>query len=319
MLYTISNSFIKVTVASLGATLMGFEFEGKDIVLGFDDEDGYLGNKGPYFGATVGRSANRTAQGKFELNGKEYNLPINNGPNSLHGGIDGLSFVNYELKEIKEDSITLTYKDPDGRNGYPGNLNLEVTYSLKDHTLLYEFKAVCDSDSILNITNHSYFNLDAANNSILDHEFKMHTDKVSLNDNDGLATSKVIDVNNTSFDFRDFKTFKENFNLKHDNLSNGGIDHNFVLEKIGDKTVCELRNNDLMLTVKSDLPDIHVYTANYLDDFKGKANKDYHQYWGVALECQFYPNAINYNDFIKPIIKKDEEVKHYISYTIERR
>lgn len=318
MLYTISNKDIKVIVSSLGATLIKFIVDGKDIVLGFDTEEEYKKNNTVFAGATVGRCANRTAKGTFTLNGVEYHNPINNGPNSLHGG-EGLSFKEFSVKKQKDDSITFTYFDEDMNNGYPGNLKLDITYRLDGNTLIYDISGLCDKDSIFNITNHSYFNLDECENSIEEHEFKAYTNKVALNDPDGLSTDKVIDVKNTSFDFTDFRSFKDNFALNHDNLVNGGIDHNFVYENMDDKLCCELRNKDLVLKIKSDLPDMHVYTACGFNDIKGKNGKTYNKYWGVALECQFYPNAINYNGFIKPIIKENKEVKHYISYTVEKR
>lgn len=317
MIYTIENKSIKATLSSQGATLLKLEYENRDVVIGFDNEKDYKKNSTIYAGATIGRCANRIGKGKFTINGIEYHSPINNGPNSLHGG-EGFAYVEFAVKRQSEEAITFTYHDADLNNGYPGNLDLDITYRLNENTLFYEIEAICDKDSMLNITNHSYFNLDGKGD-ILNHEFKIYTDKVAINDEDGMATDKVINTEGTSFDFIDFRKFKDNFNLKHDNLVSGGIDHNFVFENMDDKVCCELRNDDISLTVKSDLPDIHVYTACGFDGFKGKNDSIYNQYGAVALECQYYPNAINYDSFIKPIIKKNEKVKHYISYTLERR
>jgi len=317
MIYTIENDKIKATLSSQGATLLKLEYAGRDIVIGFDNEKEYKVNASVFAGATIGRCANRIAKGKFEINGIEYQAPINNGPNSLHGG-EGLTFVEFDVKNKKDDSITFSYHDEDMNNGYPGNLDLDITYRLDNDTLYFDIEGICDKDSILNITNHSYFNLDGKGD-ILDHEFKVYTNKVALNDKDGLSTDKVIDVNSTSFDFTEYRKFKDNFNLKHDNLVSGGIDHNFVYENMDDKVCCELRNDDIVLKIKSDLPDMHVYTACGFDGINGKNGAIYNKFAAVALECQFYPNAINYSSFIKPIIKKNEKVKHYISYTLERR
>ncbi|MBR3227306.1 MAG: hypothetical protein IKF68_02045, partial [Erysipelotrichaceae bacterium] len=160
------------------------------------------------------------------------------------------------------------------------------------------------------------FNLDGGKNSICDHELKMFTNRMSLNDEDGMATDEVIITDGTSFDFNEFRRIGDNLDLGHENLSNGGIDHNYVYENMEDKRTAVLRNGKLELEVSSDLPCVHVYTANYVDGFKGKGGQIYDRYWGICLECDYYPNGINYDGFIKPLIRADEEVEHYIRYTV---
>ena len=321
MIYTIENEKLLARVSTVGATLVALieKETGTDIVLGYDDERGYLLHSGDHIGATVGRNANRIAKGQFRIGDEEYQLSINNGPNNLHSGVSDFSFRAFDLKELNRDSLTLSLKDNDMSGGFPGDLILDVTYKLEGDELLFSYKGICDKDSILNVTNHSYFNLGGGDSSIYDHELKIFTDRMSLNDEDGMSTDEVIDVRGTSFDFTDFTNIKENFDRKHDNLSNGGIDHNYVFENMDDKEAAVLRNGRLELTVRSDLPCMHVYTANFVDDIAGKYGNRYHQHWAVCLECDFYPNGINYEGFHKPIIRANEEVSLYIRYTVRKR
>lgn len=320
MLYTIENDELKVVVASLGATVNSFidKKTGIDIVLGFDNEQDYLNNRGPYFGATVGRTANRLSRGTFTLNGETYHITINDGINTLHGG-EGISFKEYELKEKTDSSLTFSFFSKDGEDGYPGNLNLEVKYELVNNKLICSYKALCDKDSILSLTNHSYFNLDGGRNNILDHELKIFTNRVSVLDENGMSSSLTRIVDNTPYDFREFRKIGENLNIGDANLSGGGIDHNYVYETMESKKLMCLRNNKLELTISSNLPDCQLYTSNFLGDLNGKNGMKYHNFYGAAIEPQFYPNAINYNDYIKPIINANEEVYYYIEYELNRR
>ena len=319
MIYTIENELLSVKISSVGATLISFidKKTNKDIVLGFDDQNEYFKNTDPHFGATVGRNANRMANGSFKLGDKTYQLSLNEVDKCLHSGVGDLSFRGYSLKELNKDSITLTLFDGDMSGGFPGNLNLDVTYKLEDNKLVYSFEALCDSDSILNITNHSFFNLNGGIDNVFEHELKIYTDKMALNDG-SMASDKVIDVKDTAFDFIEFDKIGDVLKRGHDNLSKNGIDHNYVFEVEDFKLMVELKYADLKLSVESDLPDMHIYTANYLGKLNGKYNRVYDDYYGICFECQYYPNGINYKDFIKPYIYANKKVKHSIVYTIER-
>ena len=319
MIFTIENEYLRARISSLGATLVSLVHKksGIDIVLGYDDEQSYLLYSDAHLGATVGRNANRIAKGRFNINGIDYQLSINNGPNNLHSGVSDFSFRAFDVKELKNDEITFNIKDGDMSGGFPGNLNLDVTYKLEDNNLIFSFKGLSDKDGILNVTNHSYFNLNGAKENIYNHLLQINTDKMSLNDDDGMATAKVINVKDTGFDFTKLTNIKNNFDKKEDNFSNGGIDHNYIFNNLGDKEVATLKNDKLSLTVSSDLPCVHVYTANFIDEFNGKNGIKYYKHWGICLECDYYPNGINYKDVLKPIIKANEEVKHYIKYTID--
>lgn len=318
MIYTIENEILLAKISTLGATLVSLidKKSGIDVVLGYDDEKSYLLNSDAHLGATVGRNANRIAKGHFKINGIDYQLSINNGPNNLHSGISDFSFRTFEIRSIKEDEITLNIKDSDMTGGFPGNLILSVNYRLEGNSLIFSFLGLCDKDSILNVTNHSYFNLNGAKENIYNHFLQINTDKMSLNDNDGMTTDKVIDVKGTGFDFTKLTNIKENFDKNEENFSNGGIDHNYIFGDLKDKEVAILKNDKLSLTVTSDLPCVHVYTSNFVDELDGKDNLKYHKHWGICIECDYYPNGINYKDVLVPIIKANEEVKHYIKYTI---
>lgn len=320
MIYTIENDKLLIKVASLGATLVSFidKESNKDIVLGFENENDYLNNRGPYFGTTIARYANRIGNGTFCLNGATYHTPINNNGNTLHGG-EGLSFKEFELKDKNSSSVTFVINSLDGEDGFPGNLKLYVKYELNDNCLFISYKAICDKDSVLNITNHSYFNLNGVASNALDQELKIFTDEVALLDENGMSKEETIDVNGTSYDFIDYRLISENIKLNHNNLSGGGIDHNFVFESLNPKQLVSLRNDQFELNVYSDLPDCQIYTGNFLGDLIGKNNQKYHNYYGVAIEPQYYPNAINYDKYIKPIIKANEEVTHFIKYELNGR
>lgn len=310
MYYDIENNNIKATISDLGATLIKFidKKTGRDIVLGFDDEKKYP-EANCYFGASVGRNANRIGNGEFELNGKKYKLTINDNMNQLHGGKSGFSFRVWKVVDKKNDSITFELFSKDGEEGFPGNLTAKVTYKLDNNNLIWSYSGESDQDTIFNMTNHSYFNLGDEN--IINHELKIHTGKYSPTDDYALTLNKVVDVDGTGYDFKDFS-------LMGDNLSKlpNGIDNNYVYEKMGDKIMAELKYDGLQLNVYSDLPDMHVYTSSVLEPCVGKNGKQYKKFSAVCLECQFYPNSINYETYIKPILKKGEIASHYIRYEL---
>lgn len=320
MLYTIENEKLKVVIASLGATITKFidKASNTDMVLGFDDEEGYLNHKSIYLGATIGRVANRIGNGRFELNGVTYSTPVNDTINTLHGG-EGFAYKQFEVKDKTDTSITLEIFSKDGEDGFPGNLTVEVKYELKDNKLRISYNSKSDKDTILSITNHSYFNLDNSNNDALDHEMLIYTDRVALLDGNGLSTALTKKVDGTPFDFREFRTLRNNFEIAEKNMSGGGIDHNFVYENLEAKDMITIRNSKLAVTVSSDMPDCQIYTSNFLGDVTGKDGKEYHKHWAVAIEPQYYPNAINYSEFIKPIIKANTLDSHFIEYTVESR
>ena len=312
MLYVLENDYLKVYVSDMGATLVKLidKKSNTDCVLGFKSDDDYK-NSATYVGASVGRNANRIGNAKFELNGQTYNLTVNDNMNQLHGGgINGFSFKTWEKKAETKEEITFAIFSKDGEEGFPGNLNVEVTYKLDRNSLIWSYSGICDQDTILNMTNHSYFNL--GDKDIYNHELKIHTDKYSPVDEYSLTKDEVVFVKNTPYDFIEFTKVKDNL----DKLG-GGIDNNYVWEQMGDKLMAELKYNNLKLNVYSDLPDMHFYTGEYLHGDNTKNDGSYKPFDGLCLECQYYPNGINYSNYIKPILKKNEKMTHYIRYEIE--
>ena len=313
MRYILDNNHLKVIISDLGATLVSFIDlnSGIDMVLGYENDEDYIKNFNNYYGATVGRNANRIANGRFVLNDNTYQLSINDNMNNLHGGgINGFSYKTFNLVSHDDNHVTLSYYSKDKEEGFPGNLNLEVTYELKDNSLIYSFKGNCDQDTLFNITNHSYFNL--GDKDILNHYLHITTNKYSPTDEYALTLDEVKDVNDTAYDFNEFKKIIDNLSLID------SIDNNYVWENLDDKLMCELKYKHLQLNIYSDLPDMHVYTGTHLDNDLGKYQRVYNKYAGIALECQYYPNGINYGDkYLLPILKKDEEISHYIKYEIK--
>ncbi len=224
----------------------------------------------------------------------------------MHGGKDGFMKKEFIIKQHTNDSLSLFYHSCHLEEGFPGNLDLVITYRLMDNNLIYEIEGISDQDTIFNITNHSYFNL--CDDTILNHYLKIPTNHFSLVDKYGLTLATTNNVD-SSFDFRKPTKIKDNFQLQHPNLLlANGLDHNYIFENSDDDLRAILSYNDLVLSVRSDLPDMHVYTGNYLRK----------KHRGIALECQYYPNSINYTDFKKPILLANKLVKHYIKYIIER-
>lgn len=307
-LYIIENDYLKAEITNFGATLVSLIEKSTmhNCVLNNENVNQYLENINEALGATIGRNANRIKDGKFKINNQEYKCFINNGPNSLHGGKDGFMKKEFIVKQHTSDSIVLSYHSYHLEEGFPGNLDLKITYRLEENNLIYEIEGISDQDTIFNITNHSYFNLGDCN--ILNHYLQIPTQQFSLVDEHGLTLATADNVN-SSFDFRKLTKINDNFQLQHPNLLLAkGLDHNYVFETSDNDLRAILSYKHLKLTVYSDLPDMHVYTGNYL--------RKKHQ--GIALECQYYPNSINYTDFKKPILLANSLVKHYIKYTIER-
>lgn len=318
MIYTIENDLLSIKVSDIGATLISLIHKPtkRDIILGFDDERGYFKYSNAYIGATVARNANRIKEGKFKINGIEYELSKNDGDNNLHSGVGCFSFRGYDVKEIHQDSITFKIFDKDMAGGFPGNLDLEITYKLEADNLLFIYKGKSDKDSILNVTNHAYFNLNGGKDNIYNQQLKINTNKMSYNGTDLIALKEASDISNTGFDFVKFKKIKDNFDLNEDNFSGDGIDHNYIFDNLDDKEVACLKDDLLSLTIYSDLPCLHIYTGNFINEIQGKNNMIYHKHYAICFECDYHPNAINYDDVIKPIIKANQEVTHYIKYKI---
>ena len=319
--YKLSNSMISVEVINYGGIITNIKVPDdqgdlKDVVLGFNNIEGYI-NEHPYFGAIIGRYGNRIKNGKFNIDGNEYNLEINNGEHSLHGGIKGFDKVIWSVKELKGNNfigLKLNYLSQHMEEGYPGNLNVEVNYILNDKNefkILY--KANTDARTILNLTQHSYFNLSGeSSGDILDHELIINADNFLPVDSGLIPTGEIRNVINTPFDFRNNKEIGQDINSDNKQLDYGiGYDHCWVLNDYGKgvRKVAQSKSNStgVLLEVFSDQPGIQFYTGNYLDGtLVSKEGKSYEKRNGFCLETQHFPNSPNQSNFPSVILSPKE-------------
>ncbi|TWC52980.1 aldose 1-epimerase [Pseudomonas sp. SJZ080] len=315
--YVLRNSHgMQATVITYGATLQSLEVPDKngkvaDVVLGFDDVQGYQSGTA-YFGATIGRFGNRLANGAFELDGKRYQVPQNDHSNSLHGGPQGFDKHVWKAEPAKsKDSVgvTLTYLSADGEMGFPGNLKTEVTYSLNENNeLRIEYKASTDKPTVLNLTNHSYFNLaGAGNGDVLQQIATLHASHYTPVNGKLIPTGELAPVAGTPMDFTRPTAIGKHIKADHPQLKfaepkQGGFDFNWVLDAKGDprKLAADVSDpqSGRRLQLYTTEPGVQFYTSNFLDGtVKGKAGKTYTHWSAFTLETQHYPDAPNQPDF----------------------
>lgn len=317
--YTLANSSgLRARVITYGALLTHLEVPDRDggladVVLGFDNLEAYLSGH-PHFGCTTGRVANRIAQGKFTLGGKDYALAINNGPNHLHGGNVGIDKRLWKAKEVENKagpSVRFIYRSPDGEEGYPGNLDIEVTYTLTDaHELVIDYKAETDRATPVNLTNHSYFNLaGAGNGTVLDHSLQIEASRYTPTDDTQIPTGEIAPVKGTALDFTQLTPIR----ARIDGIDGdpGGFDHNYVLNGETGKLALAARvvesRSGRILEVLTTEPGVQLYTANHLEGkITGKGGKVYPKQGGLCLETQHFPDSVNHPNFPSTILQPGE-------------
>ncbi len=289
----------------------------EDIVLGFDTLDGYLA-KHPYFGAIVGRYANRIKNGRFKINEQEYILAINDGPNHLHGGISGFDKKIWAAEQFQnniETGVNLRLESPDMEEGYPGNLQVTVQYSLNNNNeLIIKYSARTDKPTHINITNHSYFNLSACKTEIYNHVLQINADTITENDNTNIPTGQLSDVSGTYFDFR--KPKKIGQDIKHLPF---GYDHNYVLNKHENElkliSILEDPFSGRMMETFTTQPGVQLYTSNFLDgSIKGKNNIKYIKHLALCLETQHFPDSPNQAGFPSTLLNPGDEFSQMTIY-----
>lgn len=330
-LYTLTNrNGMEVAITNYGgrvASLLAPDRAGKvaDIVLGFDDLKGYL-EKNPYFGALVGRYANRIANGEFKLNGVDYHVPRNDGPNSLHGGLRGFDKKVWTARDVsKQDpSLELTYLSKDGEEGYPGNLSVKVVYTLTgNNELKLDYTATTDKDTVLNLTNHSYFNLAGqGNGDILKHQLLLNADRFTPINSTLIPTGELRSVEGTPFDFRKPTAIGARINNDNEQLKFGkGYDHNFVLNHSGHGLVLAARvtepESGRVMEVLTTQPGVQLYTGNFLDGtIRGKGGKVYGYRSALCLETQHFPNSPNQPNFPSAELKPGQTYHEITVYKV---
>jgi aldose 1-epimerase len=317
-LYTLTNKKgMEVSITNFGATVVNLKVPDRagktaDVVLGFDTLEGYENGKA-YFGATVGRYGNRIAGGKFSLDGKTYTLPQNNGNNTLHGGINGFNKKVWKAKEAGE-SLELSYLSPDGEEGFPGNLSAKVTFTLpaERNELKIEYSATTDKDTVLNLTNHSYFNLAGeGNGDILDHVLKLNAKEFTPVDQTLIPTGELRAVAGTPMDFNTATAIGKRINDNNEQLVFGkGYDHNWVIAHSATRKGLTLAaeaydpKSGRQLEVLTTEPGVQFYSGNFLDgSTKGKGGKAYPQRAAFCLETQHFPDSPNHPNFPSTVLR----------------
>lgn len=327
-LYTLRNdNGISIKITNYGGIVTSIKTPDKNgqkasIVLGFKSlqdyiSEAYLQNC-PYFGGIIGRYANRIAKGKFEINGTTYTLPVNNGPNSLHGGLNGFDKVVWVPCEINKPdmvAVELKYRSVHMEEGYPGNLDISVIYSLNfKNEFQIDYKAETDKTTVVNLTNHSYFNLTGGKEDILNHQLQLFADTYTQNDETLIPLGKIEKVAGTPLDFTNSVKVGARINELKD-----GYDHNFVLNKNNGKMVkaaiLSEETSGRMVEVSTTEPGLQIYSGYYIPEFKGPDGIKFGRYSGVALETQHYPDSPNHPEFPSTLLNAGET---YRSRTVYR-
>jgi aldose 1-epimerase len=330
-LYTLTNAGgMEVRAMAYGGIIVSLRVKDRDsslgdVVLGHDTLEGYL-KSSPYFGAIIGRYGNRIARGLFTLEGKTYSLATNNGPNALHGGIKGFDKVVWQAEPFRNDKgvgVVFSYTSPDGEEGYPGTLRARVTYTLSDaNTLSFEYHAVTDKATPVNLTQHTYFNLAGAGaGNILGHEVTVNASRFTPVDSTLIPTGEIRKVDGTPFDFRTPTAIGARIGADDEQIRfGGGYDHNFVLDrKDGETLVLAARvrepKSGRVMEVSTTEPGLQFYSGNFLDGtITGKGGHVYERRSGFCMETQHYPDSPNRPEFPSTILRAGEEYRSRTVY-----
>jgi len=330
--YTLRNKGgVVARLITRGATLTELHVPDKsgqlvDVVLGFDDVSGYEGDGNQHFGCTTGRVANRIAKGKFALEGKEYQLAVNNGPNALHGGIErNLGQVVWTAEPFENEKgpgVIFHYSSPDGEEGFPGKLDCTVTYQLThENEVRIDYVASTDKATPVNLTNHSYFNLSGAGSpTVLDHMLTLKADSYTPTDETGIPTGQIATVEGTPLDFRQPTRIGQRMD-QVDATPTTGYDHNYVLTgPAGElREIAKVQDpaSGRVMTVLTTEPGVQLYTGNFLKMQVGKGGKTYPRRSALCLETQHYPDSVNHPEFPTTILKPGEKYTQTCVYAFQ--
>lgn len=326
-LHWIENKGIKAAFTNYGGRLIGLWVNDKngkttDVVVGMNSAKGFKTSTEPYFGATIGRVGNRIGKGKFTLEGKQYQVPLNNGKNALHGGVKGFQDVVWNVEKTNENILVFTYVSPDGEQGFPGNLSVKVTYTITDdNSVQMDYEATTDKTTIVNLTNHAFLNLNGeGSGTILNHELQIYANEFTPVDEGLIPNGELKPVKNTPFDFTSKHTIGERIETKDEQLKFGkGYDHNYVLngtKKNGLNHAATISGDKsgITLDIFTQEPGLQFYSGNFMQSkntFKSGAKDDFRT--AFALETQHFPDAPNQPKFA-PIVLKPGEKYHTVSY-----
>ena len=325
-IYTLSDGQVEVRVTAYGAHLVSVKApdrNGKmaDVVTGYDTLQGYLDDKKTYMGGIVGRYGNRIAHGKFTLDGKTSQIPLNNGPNALHGGPKGFDEYVWQSKEVP-GGVEFTLVSPDGDMGFPGTLTATVRYTLKGKTLRIDYTATTDKPTVLNLTNHAYFNLHGDDRgNILDQKMQINADRFTPTDAGLIPTGELAPVTGTPLDFRKPEEIGARINADSEPLKlAGGYDHNWVLNgKAGELRVAAIASDPVSgrkLMVETTEPGVQFYSGNFLDgSFTGRHGVKYTKHSGFCLETQHFPDSPNHPDFPSTVVRPGETMHSTTTFT----
>ena len=310
--YRLENSAgMSVTVLDYGATIQSIAVPNRsggftDVALGYDTVEEYEAGDG-YLGATIGRVGNRIAGARFDLGGVTYTLAKNDGENHLHGGTRGFDAYIWQAQVKGESAVVFSRLSPDGEENYPGNLKVSVTFTLtQDNALSIAYDAVSDKDTLLNLTNHTYFNLNGGGD-VLAHELQICAERFCEATAQCIPTGRLLPVEGTPMDFRTPKPIGRDIRADWDQLRYmGGYDHNFVLT--GGKTAAVVYSpaSGVEMTVRTDLPGVQLYTANSLGERTGKGGSTMGRWGALCLETQLYPDGVNHYGFPSPVLHAGE-------------
>ena len=332
-LYTMHNGDITMQVTNYGGRVVSLWVPDKknnyeDVVLGYDNIDKYLNNTGErYLGAVVGRVANRIAGGTFTLNDSVYQLPKNDGDNTLHGGELGTDRVVWDVVNANDSTLVMHVVLPDGQDGFPGNLDITMTYTLtKNNEFRINYLATTDKTTLCNLSNHTFFNLKGEGNTVLDHELQIESSWITTVDENILPTGKFLSVKETPFDFSEMHAIGDNINANHIQLTNGhGFDHNWIINNaVGGKVVHHATlyepQSGRKMEVYSDQMGLQFYSGNFFDGKStGKYGKPLLKHESFALETQLFPDAPNQENFPSAVLRPGEEYHHTCIYRFDVR
>lgn len=324
-LYTLTNEAgMSAAVTDFGAVLVRLEVPDKDgvkrdVVLGYDDAAGYAEGTN-FFGAPVGRNANRIGGASVEINGVVYELEKNDNGNNLHSGNDFFNVRMWQVIEQADDRVVFLLHSEDGDQGYPGTLDIKVTYELtEENEIRFSYDAVPDQDTILNMTNHSYFNLNGHDSGdILGHTVTLDADFFTRADAESIPTGELADVTGTPMDFRQGRVIGDEIDAEYEATQFGqGYDHNWVLKnngKFGKVAKAVGNESGIVMEVSTDLPGVQMYTGNFIDNEPGKNGAVYGRRSAVCFETQYFPDAIHHENFAGPICKAGEAYHTVTAY-----